>query len=95
MADERLNGQNPAEEMLDGEALTDAVIELCQNKAEEFHYLGYEHATWEDVWHCVNSRYAGKQEPPLHRIVNDILTLRVNGLMNYLTLSALKEAPLS
>ncbi|MDO3409003.1 post-transcriptional regulator [Saccharibacillus sp. CPCC 101409] len=95
MAEETLNGPDSTGEELTGEDLTEAVIELCRGKAEEFQYLGYEQATWEDVWHCVNGKYAGRQEPPLHRIVNDILTLRVNGFMNYLTLAALKEAPYS
>ncbi|WP_172193972.1 post-transcriptional regulator [Saccharibacillus qingshengii] len=95
MTEEQLSGQPPAEEQLAGEDLTEAVIGLCRDKAEEFHYLGYEQATWEDVWRCVNRKYAGAQDPPLHQIVNDILTLRIDGLMNYLTIAALKETPLS
>lgn len=95
MTDEKLNGQAPEHEEMTGEELTEAVIELCRVKAEELRYLGYRQTTWEDVWQCVNSKYAGSQEPPLHRIVNDILTLRADGLMNYLTIAALKEAPLS
>lgn len=94
-ADEKLEGQEPVGEELAGEELTEAVIELCRRKADEFHFLGYEHTTWEDVWQCVNGKYAGRQDPPLHRIVNDILTLRADGMMNYLTLAALKEAPFS
>ncbi|NGZ73686.1 post-transcriptional regulator [Saccharibacillus alkalitolerans] len=95
MTEARLDGQPPATEQLAGEELTEAVIELCHNKAEEFHYLGYEHTTWEDVWKCVNTKYTGTQDPPLHRIVNDILTLRADKLMNHLTLTALKEASFS
>ncbi|MEJ8304051.1 post-transcriptional regulator [Saccharibacillus sacchari] len=87
--------QKSTEKELVGEELTEAVIELCRRKADEFHFLGYEYTTWEDVWKCVNSKYAGRQDPPLHRIVNDILTLRADGMMNYLTLAALKEAPFS
>lgn len=92
---EKREGQEPRGEELVGEDLTEAVIELCRRKADEFHFLGYEHTTWEDVWQCVNRKYAGRQDPPLHRIVNDILTLRTDGMMNYLTLAALKEAPFS
>ncbi|CAM3331213.1 MULTISPECIES: post-transcriptional regulator [Saccharibacillus] len=95
MTDEQLNRQEPPAEELTGEDLTEAVIELCRRKADEFHFLGYEQAMWEDVWRCVNKRYAGKVDPPLHQIVNDILTLRVDGLMNHLTMAALKEAPFS
>ncbi|MCQ4086294.1 post-transcriptional regulator [Saccharibacillus sp. JS10] len=78
-----------------GEELTGAVIDLCRSKAEEFQFLGYEHTTWEEVWNCVNHKYVNKPEPPLHQMVNDILTLRADGMMNYLTLAALKEAPFS
>lgn len=95
MTGEQMDGREPAEQELAGEELTEAVIELCRGKADEFHFLGYEHATWEDVWRCVNKKYVGRQDPPLHRIVNDILTLRVDGLMNHLTITALKEAPFS
>lgn len=95
MTDEQLNGQPPAYEEMTGEELTEAVIGLCRVKAEELRYLGYKQTTWEEVWKCVNAKYVGRQDPPLHRIVNDILTLRADRLMNYLTIAALKEAPLS
>ncbi|OWA36534.1 hypothetical protein B9G55_00110 [Saccharibacillus sp. O16] len=95
MTEETRSEQLPAHEEMTGDELTEAVIELCRFKAEELRYLGYQRTTWEDVWQCVNAKYAGRQDPPLHRIVNDVLTLRADGLMNYLTIAALKEAPLS
>jgi hypothetical protein len=66
-----------------------AMIEaVCNSKAEEFHMLGYESVTGRDIWDCVSSKY--KETPPLHRVVNDILSLKPTQLMNWMTLSVWK-----
>jgi hypothetical protein len=68
-----------------------AVIEdICNSKADELRMLGYESVTGKDVWDCISAKY--KELPPLHRMVNDILSLRATGLMNWMTLSAWKDA---
>lgn len=64
--------------------------QLCNSKAEEFQMMGYENVFGEDIWACVSERYAKSGYPRLHRIVNDILTLKVTQLMNWMTMSALK-----
>jgi hypothetical protein len=79
-----------ANEPLDEQTLNEMIESICVSKAEEFHMLGYESVTGKDVWDCVSSKY--KELPPLHRIVNDILSLRVTGFMNWMTLSVWKQS---
>ncbi|TVX94485.1 post-transcriptional regulator [Paenibacillus agilis] len=76
-------------------SILDQDIELlCQSKAEEFHLLGYEYVTDKDIWECVSARYKKEaSEPALHRIVNDILSLRTTQFMNYVTMAAYKGSP--
>jgi len=78
------------EEPLSGEALNAMIENICNSKADEFHMLGYDSVTGKDVWDCVSSKY--KELPPLHRLVNDIMSLRATGLMNWMTLSVWKQA---
>ena len=78
------------DEPLDEGALNAMIEEICNSKAEEFHMIGYESVTGKDVWDCVSSKY--KTLPPLHKIVNDILSLRPTGLMNWMTLSVWKQS---
>nr|WP_068775129.1 post-transcriptional regulator [Paenibacillus sp. FJAT-26967] len=80
---------NAAEETV--EKLTDielneVIEELCISKAEEFHMIGYEHVSGEDIWACINDKYKKKGIPPLHQIVNDILSLKTTQFMNYVTM---------
>ncbi|GIQ70133.1 hypothetical protein XYCOK13_29570 [Xylanibacillus composti] len=73
------------------EAYMSRVIEeLCISKAEEFRLLGYEQVTGADVWQCVSEPYIKTGMPRLHRIVNDILTLKITKFMNQMTLNAYK-----
>ncbi|WP_375546927.1 post-transcriptional regulator [Paenibacillus sp.] len=73
------------------ESELDATIEaLCRSKAEEFRLVGYEHVTSKDIWRCISSKYGKEGMPPLHRLVNDILSLKVLTFMNYMTISAYK-----
>lgn len=69
--------------------LEQAVEQLCANKAEEFHLYGYDHVTSEDIWQCVSEAY-GDTLPPLHRLANDILSLKVTAFMNWMTMNAYK-----
>lgn len=79
-------------ETLDDAELSLVIEEMCRSKAEEFHMIGYEHVTPEDIWDCISDKYRKSGVPPLHRIVNDILSLRVTNFMNWLTMSAFKGA---
>lgn len=63
---------------------------LCISKAREFRLLGYEQVSGKDIWECVSESYYKKGFPPLHRIVNDIMSMRVTKLMNWMTLNVYK-----
>ncbi|MGF7045928.1 hypothetical protein J2T13_000390 [Paenibacillus sp. DS2015] len=65
---------------------------MCESKAEEFRLIGYEHVTGKDIWNCVSSKYAKEGIPPLFKLVNDILSLKVTSFMNFMTMSAYRGA---
>ncbi|NIK75939.1 hypothetical protein FHS15_001046 [Paenibacillus castaneae] len=72
------------------EELSRIIEELCNSKAAEFHLIGYEHVTGEEVWECVSEKYEKNGQPELHQLVNDILSLKVMKFMNFMTISAYK-----
>lgn len=82
-----------AYELIDDSELDIVIQQLCASKAEEFQLLGYEHVTAKEIWNCIQDRYVKKEMPALHRLVNDILSLKVPQFMNYLTLAAMKGSP--
>ncbi|WP_205683850.1 post-transcriptional regulator [Brevibacillus migulae] len=57
------------------------VYNLCKSKAEEFEMLGYDNVSPKDIWECVASSY--KEFPALHKLVNDILSLKTTKYMNW------------
>ncbi|MEK5239252.1 post-transcriptional regulator [Paenibacillus sp. FSL L8-0470] len=61
---------------------------MCRSKAEEFRLLGYEYVTGKDIWDCISRNYAKEGNPPLHKLVNDIYSLKSTSYMNYLTIAA-------
>ncbi|MBO8163866.1 MAG: hypothetical protein H0Z34_09160 [Brevibacillus sp.] len=65
------------------------LYDLCESKADEFALLGYDNITPEDIWKCVSSSY--RQLPPLHQIVNDVLSLKANKYMNWLMVNMYKS----
>lgn len=75
------------------EELNRMIEELCISKAEEFHLIGYEHVTGQEVWECVSEKYKKTGHPELHELVNDILSLKVMKFMNFMTISAYKGNP--
>ncbi|MGN7765316.1 post-transcriptional regulator [Paenibacillus sp. P46E] len=70
------------------EQLSDEIEAMCRSKAEEFRLLGYEYVTGKDIWDCVSRNYAKEGRPALHKLVNDIYSLKANSYMNYLTIAA-------
>jgi Post-transcriptional regulator len=63
-----------------------------QSKKEEFHYMGYESVTDEEIWDCVQERLKKKKvEPRLHTLVDQILSLSLNDFMTWLTIQTYKE----
>lgn len=79
----------PMNEMSD-EDISEVIEELCESKVAEFKLLGYEHVTPMEIWDCVNERYSKEGMPRLHRIVNDVLSLKITDFMNWMTMSAFK-----
>jgi len=79
--------KNGTESALSEDELNDTIAQLCRSKAEEFQLIGYDQVTGEDVWECVSDKYHKKGTPPLHEIVNDILSLKVTQFMNFITLN--------
>lgn len=75
------------EEMNDVE-LEQSIEMLCRSKAEELRLVGYEYVTSKDVWNCVSHKYEKQGIPPLHQLVNDILSLKATSFMNFMTVSA-------
>lgn len=63
---------------------------LCIAKSEEFHLLGYDKVTPEEVWACVQAQLKGT--PRLHEVVASLLSLRVDKFMNYMTMNAYRGA---
>jgi len=61
---------------------------MCRSKAEEFRLLGYEYVTSKDIWDCISRNYDKDGMPPLHKLVNDIYSLKANSYMTYLTIAA-------
>nr|WP_072338143.1 MULTISPECIES: post-transcriptional regulator [unclassified Paenibacillus] len=79
---------------MSGEELSMMIEEICTSKAQEFHMLGYEYVTGSEVWECVSDKYRKQGLPALHRIVNDILSLKVTSFMNWVAMSAYKDSGL-
>lgn len=82
--------ENEEERPMTDEEWATTIEHLCVSKAEEFRLIGYEYVTGEEVWHCVNDKYAKTGQPAMHQVVNDILSLKVTKFMNFMTLSAYK-----
>jgi len=76
------------EHLIDGERM-EAILALCQSKAEEFALYGYDKVSKEEIWQYFQHRYK-KELPPLHRLVNEILGLKITAYMNWITINAYK-----
>lgn len=77
-------------EQMSEEELMNTIELVCLSKVEEMKLIGYEYVTSDDIWNCVSSKYEKEGVPSLHKLVNDILSLKATALMNYMTISAYK-----
>lgn len=75
--------------LLSEDELMYSVEELCNSKAEEFCFYGYENITGEQIWACVSENYR-RGWPRMNRLVNDIMSLKANRFMNWLMISVYK-----
>jgi len=80
------------EPAMEADELNRVIEEICRSKAAEFRMLGYEQVTGKEIWECVSDKYGKTGIPPIHRIVNDILSLKVTQFMNWMTMSIYKDA---
>jgi hypothetical protein len=70
----------------------DEVQPAVKSKKEEFHFMGYESVTEEEIWNCVLTKLKKKKEEPrLHILVDYILSLTLNDFMTWLTIQAYTE----
>lgn len=69
--------------------LTRQIELLCKQKSEEFKAFGYDNIGGEQIWECVNSKYSDEQ-PHIHQIVSDILSLKAENYMNWMMLKVYK-----
>jgi len=84
-ADERV-------QVMGDDELMSVAENLCRMKAAEFAMLGYDQVTSDDIWSCISTRYQKTGFPLLHRMVNDILSLKATEFMNWMTMQAFKGA---
>jgi hypothetical protein len=82
------------DEIPGGEELNGIIEGLCNSKAGEFRMLGYEQVTGQDIWNCVSDKYHKTGTPALHKIVNDILSLKTTQFMNWMTMRVYRGDPL-
>ncbi len=67
----------------------ETVYPVLISKKEEFHLLGYDTASTEEIWDCLLSKLERrKTEYQLHQFVEAIFKLSVNEYMNWLTITA-------
>lgn len=63
------------------------------SKMEEFHLLGYDKITEDELWNFLKGRKWKKQEEvKIHQLAADILSVKVNDYMSYTTIETYKEA---
>lgn len=77
-------------EKIQQEELRVTTKDILVSKKEEFHMLGYDAVTEDDIWECVTSKYKQDAWPSMHKLVNDIYSLKPVAFMNWLTLNAYK-----
>ncbi|MFN7249214.1 MAG: post-transcriptional regulator [Anaerobacillus sp.] len=67
------------------------VMPALTSKVEEFHMVGYDRATEEELWECVIAKLQKqKNYVQINHLVNSILTLKATDYMTWLTVGAYK-----
>jgi hypothetical protein len=65
---------------------------VLRSKIEEFHLMGYESVTEEELWKFITVKLKKKQQEwMLHQIVQAIFKLKANDFMNWLTIEAFQS----
>ncbi len=59
---------------------------VIDSKVREFHIIGYRAATHQEVWDCLlEAVWEGEPELYIYEVVQDVLSLKGNTYMNFLT----------
>lgn len=78
------------------EAWKELIYPALKSKQEELKMLGYEQATPEGVWQCLNAKiWNGKSEKRLHEMVQDIFHLKSSVYLSYLTIQSYENDDLA
>lgn len=65
---------------------------VLSSKMEEFHMLGYEEVTENDLLSYLEmKKWKKERELSLHQVVNDILSVKITQVMSYVTIESYKS----
>lgn len=65
---------------------------VVSSKIEEFHMLGYEEVTENDLLSYLEmKKWKKEKELSLHQVVNDILSVKITQVMSYVTIESYKS----
>ena len=65
---------------------------VLSSKMEEFHTLGYEEVTENDLLSYLEmKKWKKERELSLHQVVNDILSVKITQVMSYVTIESYKS----
>ncbi|MGG3765730.1 post-transcriptional regulator [Priestia megaterium] len=65
---------------------------VLSSKMEEFHMLGYEEVTENDLLSYLEmKKWKKERELSLHQVVNDILSVKIMQVMSYVTIESYKS----
>ena len=68
------------------------ILPFLESKVEEFHMMGYNQATMEDIWNClVQKVWKGEPEKRIYQVVADIMHLKSSTYLSYLTTKSLEN----
>ncbi|GGH68540.1 hypothetical protein GCM10010978_01590 [Compostibacillus humi] len=74
------------------EAWKQTVQPAIESKVNELHTLGYNEASYEDVWNCLMEKvWKGNPEKRLYKVVQDILQLNTSTYLSYITVQSYQE----
>lgn len=71
----------------------DHVKPFIISKMEEFHLLGYDKITEDELWEfLLTKKWKKMEEVKVHQMAADILAVKVTDFMNFRTVETFKEA---
>lgn len=70
---------------------------VLSSKLEEFRLLGYDSITETELWEFLIKKKwkKAKDEPKLHKIIQDILTIKVSDFISYAAIESYKSTEFS